>query len=85
MLKSNLKESQLVKKYSPILESIDSALKSDSRETMDDYKKYTLSVLMENVQGLIETYSKNKALMEAGTFQVSNVPAKFLVGASEMA
>lgn len=76
MLKSNLKESQLIKKYSPILESIDTALAGESREPMDDYKKYTLSVLMENVQGLIETYAKNKALMEAGTFQVSNVPAK---------
>ncbi len=76
MLKSNLKENQLIKKYSPILESIDTALASESKESMDDYKKYTLSVLMENVQGLIETYAKNKALMEAGTFQVSNVPAK---------
>ena len=78
MLKGNsLKENQLIKKYSPILESIDNALTSESKKAMDDYKKYTLSVLMENVQGLIENYAKNKALMEAGTFQVANVPAKF--------
>lgn len=76
MLKNVLTESTLVKKYSPILEAVETALVAEGNDSFDSYKKYTLSRIMENAQNLIETYSKNKALMEAGTFQVSNVPAK---------
>lgn len=78
MLKTNLNESTLIKKYSPILESVEAGLKNLGRDVaeFDSYKKYTLSRIMENAQNLIETYSKNKAIMEAGTFQVNNVPAK---------
>nr|DAW53571.1 MAG TPA: major capsid protein [Caudoviricetes sp.] len=78
MLKTNLNESTLIKKYSPILESVETGLKNLGRDVaeFDSYKKYTLSRIMENAQNLIETYSKNKAIMEAGTFQVNNVPAK---------
>ena len=76
MLKENLKESTLVKKYSPILEAVETELKNQGMSEFDAYKKYTLSRIMENAQNLIENYSKNKAIMEAGTFQVNNVPAK---------
>lgn len=78
MLKTNLNESTLIKKYSPILESVETGLKNLGRDVaeFDSYKKYTLSRIMENAQNLIENYSKNKAIMEAGTFQVNNVPAK---------
>ncbi len=76
MLKNVLTESTLVKKYSPILEAIETELKNQGNESFDSYKKYTLSRIMENAQNLIESYSKNKAIMEAGTFQVNNVPAK---------
>jgi len=78
MVKETLNESVLIKKYSPILESVESGLKDLGRDVaeFDSYKKYTLSRIMENAQNLITTYSKNKAIMEAGTFQVNNVPAK---------
>ena len=42
MLKTVLKEDALIKKYSPILESIDATLVSESKDAMSDYKKYTL-------------------------------------------
>lgn len=74
-----LKENALIKKYSPLLEKVESVLVADdtmSVTSFDDYKKYTLSRIMENAQNLINKYSEAKALMEAGTFQVSNVPAK---------
>lgn len=76
MLKTNLNENTLIKKYSPILEAVETELKAQGHEEFDSYKKYTLSRIMENAQNLIENYSKNKAIMEAGTFQVNNVPAK---------
>lgn len=76
MLKNVLTESTLVKKYSPILEAVETGLKDLGMGEFDSYKKYTLSRIMENAQNLIENYSKNKAIMEAGTFQVTNVPAK---------
>jgi len=78
MLKNTLTESTLIKKYSPILEAVETGLKDLGRDVaeFDSYKRYTLSRIMENAQGLIEQYSKNKAVMEAGTFQVNNVPAK---------
>ena len=76
MLKANLNENTLVKKYSPILEAVETELKNQGAAEFDSYKKYTLSRIMENAQNLIENYSKNKAMMEAGTFQVNNVPAK---------
>ena len=76
MLKSNLNENTLIKKYSPILEAVETELKNQGAAEFDSYKKYTLSRIMENAQNLIENYSKNKAIMEAGTFQVNNVPAK---------
>lgn len=76
MLKANLNENALIKKYSPILETVENELKNQGASEFDSYKKYTLSRIMENAQNLIENYSKNKAIMEAGTFQVNNVPAK---------
>lgn len=76
MLKANLNENTLIKKYSPILEAVETELKNQGASEFDSYKKYTLSRIMENAQNLIENYSKNKAIMEAGTFQVNNVPAK---------